>query len=132
MSICICGLDHSKPIPDTFEYTPIVYSSNQSTCHACGASGPKNGSFFTDPSLHHAKCKYIKSLNAHASRHSALANTIVIDPDLEEKSMKELLNNIIAILATVLFTLFAFTLMLIVQPFFWLAVIAVTLLVYLT
>ena len=64
MSKCICGLDHTKLIPDTFEDAPIVYAafSKKAACHACGASGTKDSSFFIDPLLHDKDCKYMKFL----------------------------------------------------------------------
>jgi len=65
MNKCICGLDHSMPIPDTFEAPPIVMASwGEISCHACGAIEPDNNTvvFFNNPALHNADCKYIKSL----------------------------------------------------------------------
>ena len=64
MCKCICGLDHTKPIPDIFEFAPIVFASfsKKGVCHACNAWGPKDSSFFTDSSLHNENCKYMKNL----------------------------------------------------------------------
>ena len=62
--LCVCGLDHNKPMPDVFNDPPIVYvsfscnDSIKAVCHACGCTGPRDRSFFTDPSLHGEKCKY--------------------------------------------------------------------------
>jgi hypothetical protein len=60
--ICICGMDHSKPLPANFDTAPIVYSSSDrlACCHACGAIGPQNRTFFTDEKLHKEDCVYMK------------------------------------------------------------------------
>ena len=70
MEICICGLDHSKPIPDVFEAPPIVFSSGSKFgyCHACGARGPIDSSFFNNGALHEKDCKYIKSLSTREEK----------------------------------------------------------------
>lgn len=64
MTKCICGLDHSKPVPDIFDAPPIVYSSSSklAVCHACNHTGPRNADFFGKAELHDPGCKYIKSL----------------------------------------------------------------------
>ena len=61
--ICICGLDHDKPLPDRYKDPPIVFSSDHedAVCHACGSWGPKERIFW-DFLVHELDCKYIKSL----------------------------------------------------------------------
>lgn len=67
---CVCGLDHSYPVPDVFKEPPIVYAffyydgtaKKEAVCHACGKSGPQTAAFFTDPDMHEPDCKWIKSL----------------------------------------------------------------------
>ena len=70
MAKCICGLDHSKPIPDSFDgyssdadyfYSPVVYGyiglHFLAFCHVCGGTSAVKG---YDDSIHLKGCKYLK------------------------------------------------------------------------
>jgi hypothetical protein len=62
---CVCGLDHSKPLPDKFDYPPIskallgngdsVPYYIESSCHVCNAGAKGN-----EELVHHEDCKFIQ------------------------------------------------------------------------
>ena len=59
MERCICGLDHSEPLPDSFEgIIPIVLcgmpGGTVSICHVCGRQ------WKGEKEKHYKNCKYLK------------------------------------------------------------------------
>ncbi|GAG78000.1 unnamed protein product [marine sediment metagenome] len=63
--LCICGLDYRKPLPEIFEWPPIVgaYPPGEYCCHVCGAiTKTDTNKLFRDPESHNEGCKFGESL----------------------------------------------------------------------
>jgi hypothetical protein len=62
--ICLCGLDHNKPLPEMFEYPPIVNSYGiyddkyiylKANCHVCHSEW---NLLKDEKEYHHDDCVY--------------------------------------------------------------------------
>ena len=60
MGRCLCGIDHSQPLPAIFTDPPIVLGGAIACCHICQATGDSGAPF--SQFQHQEDCAYALSL----------------------------------------------------------------------